>query len=489
MLGCHSVAFWWVATKSAAPGNPATCAAKLDFRPGWALCWLTDRPEEDVVTDFETALMRKVAWRLVPYLCIGYIINALDRYNVSIAALTMNKALSLSASAYGLAAGAYFWSYVLCQVPANLVLRKLGARAWLSIIMAVWGIASAGTALVTGETSFVAARVILGVAEAGYFPGVTYFMTCWFPSRYRGRMMGCFFAASAISSVIGAPLSGNILSLDGWIGVAGWQWIFLMEGIPAVLLALFGYTLLRNHPSDAAWLTPGERRWLQDQLDGEAARKPTHGKGLRHAILNPQIIVITIAFTLILYGVYSVGFFLPLIIKGLGLSNLAVGYVSALPSLCAAFGMILVSRNSDRTGERFWHVICPVTVGSIGLVAAAFSLGNVYVAMLAFCIAVMGLTSTLPVFWNLPTAYFGTATAAAGIGAINTIGNTSGYLAPQFMGILHDASGGYRVPLLVSGCFAFTAPILIAASGIRRYVRRAVPLASPILAPGASDLS
>src|ERR1700727_2631152 len=192
--------------------------------------------------------MRKVAWRLVPYLCIGYIINALDRYNVSIAALTMNKDLSLSASAYGLAAGAYFGSYVLWQVPANLMLRKIGARAWLSIIMAVWGIASAGTALVTGETSFVVARFILGMAEAGYFPGVTYFMTCWFPGRYRGRMMGFFFAASAISSVIGAPISANILRLDGWLSVAGWQWVFLMEGTPAVLLALLGYALLRNHP-------------------------------------------------------------------------------------------------------------------------------------------------------------------------------------------------------------------------------------------------
>jgi ACS family tartrate transporter-like MFS transporter len=427
------------------------------------------------VPDFEAAVIRKVAWRLIPYLCIGYVINALDRYNVSIAALTMNKDLGLSATAYGLAAGAYFWSYVLCQVPANLILRKLGARTWLPIIMAVWGIASAGTALVTGETSFVAARFILGIAEAGYFPGVTYFMTCWFPDRYRGRMMGFFFAASAISSVIGAPLSANLLQLNGVFGITGWQWVFLAEGAPAVILALFGYTLLRNRPAEAPWLTPAERVWLQDRLDAEATLKTTHGKGLRHAILNPRIIMITIAFMFILYGVYSVSFFLPLIIKGLGLSNLAVGYVSSLPSLCAAIGMILISRSSDRTGERFWHVLFPVTLGGIGLVVAAFSLGNVYFAMAGFCLALMGLSSTLPVFWNLPTAYFGAATAAAGIGAINTIGNMSGYLAPQFMGLLHDASGGYLVPLLVAGGLALTAPILIAASGIRHHVRRADP--------------
>jgi ACS family tartrate transporter-like MFS transporter len=431
------------------------------------------------VIDIEAAVMRKVAWRLVPYLCIGYVINALDRYNVSIAALTMNKALGLSAAAYGMAAGAYFWSYVLCQVPANLTLRKLGARTWLSVIMAVWGLASAGTALVKGETSFVAARFLLGMAEAGYFPGVTYFMTCWFPARYRGRMMGCFFAAGAISSVIGAPLSAHILQLDGRLGIAGWQWVFLAEGAPAVLLALFGYTVLRNRPAEAPWLAPAEQMWLQGQLDAEAARKTTHGRRLLPSILNPQIIAITIAFACILYGVYSISFFLPLIIKGLGLPNLAVGYVSALPSLCAAFGMILISRNSDRTGERFWHVLCPVTIGALGLLAAAFSLGNVYGAMAAFCVAVLGLSSTLPVFWNLPTAYFGAATAAAGIGAINTIGNMSGYLAPQFMGLLHDASGGYLLPLLVSGTVALTAPLLIVASGIRHHVQRASTLPLP----------
>ena len=291
----------------------------------------------------EAAIIRKVAWRLVPFLCVAYIINALDRYNVSIAALTMNKDLGLSASAYGLAAGAYFWSYVLCQVPANLMLRKFGARAWLTIIMAIWGIASASTALVTGETSFVVARFVLGIAEAGYFPGVTYFMTCWFPGRYRGRMMGFFFAASAISSVLGAPLSANILRLDGWLNLRGWQWVFLMEGAPAVLLALVGYAILRNHPGEAPWLTASERTWLQREIDGEGTRKPAHGTGLKRAIFNRQIVTITIAFALILYGVYSVGFFLPLIIKGLGLSNLAVGYVSALPSLCSAIAMIAIS--------------------------------------------------------------------------------------------------------------------------------------------------
>lgn len=425
------------------------------------------------MADPETAVIRKVAWRLIPYLCIGYTINALDRYNVSVAALTMNKDLGLTASAYGLAAGAYFWSYVLCQVPANLMLRKLGARAWLSIIMGLWGLTSASTAFVTGTTSFVIVRIILGAAEAGYFPGVAYFMTCWFPGRHRGRMMGFFFAASSISSVIGAPISAHLLQLDQRLGLAGWQWVFLAEGLPAVVLALAGPLVLRNFPADGSWLAPAERDWLQQRMRDEAARKTTHGLGVLRSIFNPQIVTITIAFTCILYGVYSVGFFLPLIIKSLGLSNLTIGYVAALPSLCAAFGMILISRSSDRTGERFWHVLVPVTVGAFALLAAAFSLGNIYMAMAAFCVGTLGLSSTLPVFWNLPTAYLGAATAAAGIGAINTVGNMSGYLAPQFMGLLHDSSGGYFVPLLVASCVSVAAPVLIALSGIRAHVERA----------------
>lgn len=422
------------------------------------------------MTDLDNAITRKVAWRLIPLLCIAYVINALDRYNVSIAALTMNKDLGFTASVYGLAAGSYFWSYVLCQVPSNLLLKKFGARAWLSLIMGLWGLVSASTALVKGEASFVAVRFLLGMVEAGYFPGVTYFMTCWFPARNRGRMMGFFFAASSISSVIGAPISVNLLRLDSLMGLAGWQWLFLIEGLPALLTAVIGYFILRDHPEDAPWLTQSEKTWLQDQIDTERAAKPTHGSSLAAAIFNPRIVLLTIAFAFTLYGVYSLAFFLPLIIKGMGLSTMAVGYMTALPSLCAALGQIAISRSSDLSGERFWHVIGAVTLGSLGMFAAAFTLGNVAIAMIAFCIAFAGLTCTLPVFWNLPTAYFGAATAAAGIGAINTIGNASGYLAPQFMGILHDATGGYMVPLLVAGCVTLIAPVLIGLSGIKRYL-------------------
>jgi MFS transporter, ACS family, tartrate transporter len=225
--------------------------------------------------DIEHAVMRKVAWRLIPFLSLGYLINTLDRFNISIAALTMNKALGLSATTYGLAAGAFFWSYVLFQFPANVMLTRLGARRWLGITMVVWGICSAGTAFVTGATSFVVMRFLLGIAEAGFFPGVAWFMTRWFPSRHRGRAMGIFFAFGAGGGLIGGPLSGNLLLLNGWHGLAGWQWVFLVEGVPACLLAMLCPILMRDCPEDAAWLDHDQQTWLRGRLDAEANQTPS----------------------------------------------------------------------------------------------------------------------------------------------------------------------------------------------------------------------
>ena len=425
---------------------------------------------------FENAVIRKVAWRLIPFLCLGYMINALDRVNVSMAALTMNTHLGLTASEYGLAAGAFFWSYVLFQFPANLILARIGARVWISLIMAMWGAASAGTAFVTGETSFVAVRFLLGIAEAGFFPGVAYFMTCWFPAFYRGRMMGIFFAFGIFAGVIGGPLGAALLNLNGVLGFAGWQWIFLVEGLPAVMLAFYGFATLCNHPIEARWLAPEARTWLQQQLDQEATAKAGHGVGLLRSIASPQILVLTLAYLLMVYGIYAMSFFLPLIVKSLGLSNTAVGYVLVLPSICGSIGMILFSRSSDRTGERIWHVVLPTALAGIGAMAAGLVLGNIYLTIAAFCVAMFGISSSFPVFWNLPTAYFGAAAAAGGIAFINSVGNISGYLAPQLTGVLRDATGGYMVPMLVTGGSMLIGAGLILASGIRQHIPRGMPV-------------
>jgi MFS family permease len=427
----------------------------------------------------ENAVLPKVAWRLIPFLSIAYMINALDRVNVSMAALTMNTALGLTASQYGLAAGAFFWSYVLFQFPANLLLNRFGARLWISVIMAMWGAASAGTAFVTGETSFVAVRFLLGVAEAGFFPGVAYFMTCWFPAFYRGRMMGIFFAFGIFAGVLGGPLGAALLGLNGTLGIAGWQWLFLVEGLPAVLLAFYGFASLSNRPAEANWLAPEERTWLQQQLDQEATAKTGHRKGVLQSIASTEILMLTIGYTLLVYGIYAISFFLPLIVKSMGLSNTEVGYVLVLPSICGSIGMILFSRSSDRTGERVWHVVIPAALAGIAAMAAGLVLGNIYLTILAFCVAMFGISSSIPVFWNLPTAYFGPAAAAGGIALINSVGNISGYLAPQVTGVLRDATGGYAVPMMVVGATMLAGAAMIPLSGIGRHVQRQGPVTAP----------
>jgi ACS family tartrate transporter-like MFS transporter len=315
----------------------------------------------------EQAIMRKVAWRLVPFLGIGYFVNALDRSNVAIAALTMNKSLGFSAAEYGLGAGAFFWSYVLFQVPSNVVLARIGARRWITTIMFAWGLCSGATALVSGVTSFVIVRFLLGVAEAGYFSGVIYFMTRWFPDRHRGAAMGAFYACAAVAVSTGSPISGNILALHGWLGLQGWQWIFLLEAAPALILAGFGPMVLSDRPADARWLSADERDWLEHRLASEQRDALGSATPTLHALRSPCVILLTIAYLGIGFGVYANVFFLPLIIKDLGYSNIVVSYLAAMPAALGAVGMILVSRHSDRTGERVWHVTVPTLVAALAM--------------------------------------------------------------------------------------------------------------------------
>jgi MFS family permease len=420
----------------------------------------------------EAAIMRKVAWRLVPFLSLGYLINALDRFNVSIAALTMNKAIGLTATTYGLGAGAFFFSYVLCQVPANLVLAKIGARAWLPLIMATWGICSAATAFVVGEKSFVAVRVLLGVAEAGFFPGVAYFMTCWFPARHRGRAMGIFFSCAAVAGVLGAPLSANLLRLDGLFHIQGWQWVFLIEGPPAVILALFGRRVLCDRPADAQFLSAGERTWLQSRLDAENAACTGHGQKVAASLVSRQIIMLTIAYMGINYALYGVIFFLPLIVKSMGVSNTTIGYVLILPNLCGALGSVFVSCSSDHNNERIWHIVLPLIIGGAASVAAALLLGNIALTIAALCVAFFAAAAGVPLFWNLPTAFLGAAGAAGSMALINSIGTSQGYLAPQLTGLLRDATGSYKLPLILTGAILAGSACMILASGIRPHLRR-----------------
>jgi ACS family tartrate transporter-like MFS transporter len=412
--------------------------------------------------ELEATAMRKVALRFLPLLGLCYTINVLDRFNVSIAALTMNKALGLSATTYGLGAGAFFWSYVLFQMPANAVLSRVGARRWITLIAMAWGLCSAGTALATGVVTFVIARFLLGMAEAGFFPGIAYFMTCWFPSRRRGRAMGVFFAIGASAGILVGPVSANLLRLDGWFGIAGWQWVFLAEGLPTLALAALCPFVLRDSPTDAEWLTTPEREWLQAKLQTE--REAAIGRHLptMRAIISIQLLMLTGIQLLIGFGVYGKAFFLPLILKTFGFSNIAVGYWTSVPALAGILGMILFSQSSDRTGERVWHLMVPLLIGGLALMFAGASIGiSAPVTIAAFALAAFGISGSLPVFWNLPTAFLGASAAASGIAFINSVGNISGYAAPQLVGVLHDFSGSYRMPMLVMGAMVTVAGVLV----------------------------
>jgi MFS transporter, ACS family, tartrate transporter len=417
-------------------------------------------------SSLEQSTMRKAAWRLVPFLGMAYFVNALDRTNVAVAALTMNKSLGFTAAEYGLGAGAFFWSYVLFQIPHNLMLARIGARRWLTGVILAWGLCSGATALVTDVTSFAFVRFLLGVAEAGYFPGVVFFMTCWFPHRHRGRALGIFFAFSAVAISTGAPISGNILALHGWLGLQGWQWIFLIEAAPAIVLGVICPLLLRDSPRDAAWLTEDEKLWLTTTLATERSEAFGSEISMWRTIRDPRIIMMMLAGLGISFGIYANLFFLPLIIKDLGFSNLTVSYLAALPAGLGAVGMVLISRSSDRTGERVLHVTLSTFVGGVGLLVTGAFVGNAWVEMTALCVVGVGLSSCLPVFWTLPTAYLGAGTAAAGIAMINAFSNLAGYLAPQMVGLLRDYTGNYSLALLIIGGIVLFVSALLPFCGV-----------------------
>jgi ACS family tartrate transporter-like MFS transporter len=435
------------------------------FRLAYGRRHNTPTQEETMADRSEADVMRRVAWRLVPFLGLGYYVNALDRSNIAVAALTMNRSLGFTAAEYGLGAGAFFWSYILFQVPSNVLLARFGARRWLSMIMLAWALCSGATALVTSVTSFVVVRFLLGIAEAGYFSGVIFFLTCWFPDRYRGRAMGVFYAFAAAAVSTGAPISGNILMLHGWLGLQGWQWVFLLEAAPAVLLAGIAPFVLRDRPADANWLKPEERAWLQSTLAAEQGSGDGRRLSQWMALRSGPVVLMTAAYLLIGFGVYANVFFLPLMIKDLGFSNLVTSYLSAMPAALGVLGMVLVSRSSDRTGERVWHVTLCTLAAGIGLVLAGAFTGNTIVELGSLCVVGFAISAALPTFWNLPTAYFGPAAAAAGIAVINSIGNIAGYAAPQLVGILRDQTGTYSIALVMVGLMSLGAAALLPFAG------------------------
>jgi ACS family tartrate transporter-like MFS transporter len=396
----------------------------------------------------EQRTIAKVSARLVPFLIVCYFVAYLDRVNVSFAALTMNKDLGLSASAFGFGAGIFFLAYFLFEVPSNLFLERVGARKWIARIMFTWGVLSGGMAFIGGETGFYVVRVLLGIAEAGFFPGIIFYLTLWFPAVYRARIVGYFMAAIPLSTVIGAPVSGLLLALDGSLGLKGWQWLFVLEAAPALILSVVVFFYLTDRPADATWLAPDERAWLVARLEDERLRRETVRRySVREALLNPKVLALSLVYFGAVATNYGLSFFLPQIVKAFGISNLQAGLVAALPYVVGLVSIVFWGRRSDRKLERRFHLAFPLFVASAGI-AISTALDDPTMKMAALSVAGFGIFGCLPVFWTFPAAFLSGAAAAGGIALINSIGNLAGFAGPYAMGSIKDMTGSYTGGLL-----------------------------------------
>lgn len=411
----------------------------------------------NAVPDLERRVVKKAMWRLIPFLVLLYIVAFIDRVNVGFAALTMNHDLGIDPRTYGWAAGIFFLGYFMLEVPSNLMLVKFGARKWLARIMISWGLISAACALVQGATSFMILRFVLGAAEAGFFPGIIFFLTYWFPSRYRARVVALFMLANPVASGLGSMLSGLVLKLDGTAGLHGWQWLFIIEGLPSVLLGVVTFFKLDEGPSTAKWLAPDERAWLAGELEAEAAARQHRQKPRVLAVLlDPRIIALGILYLLIVTINNGLVLWQPQILASYGMSPSMVPLLNALPFWIGAIAMVFWGRMADKTRRyrEFLAAACLIT--TTGLVVAA--LGHSQAVVFAgLVIAAIGGYCVLPVFWTLPGAYLTGAAAAAGIAFVNSVGNLGGFAGPYVLGFMRSISPGY-----VGGLF-FLAACAVAA--------------------------
>jgi len=380
---------------------------------------------------FEAKTYHKVDVRLLPFLFLCYILAYLDRVNVGFAKLQMLKDLSLSDAAFATGAGIFFIGYFFFEVPSNVLLKKFGARMWIARIMISWGVISACMIFVKGEWSFYAMRCLLGLAEAGFFPGVIFYLTLWYPSRHRSTRTAWFVAAIAVSGVIGNPVSGWIMDkLSGSMNLAGWQWLFLSEGIPSVIVGFWVIYYLNSSIEEAKWLTGEEKALLSNNLIAEDQHKTEHK--LRDAFASGRVWVLCAIYFTLMIGLYGIAFWLPTIVKAFGIKGyLRVGLITAIPYGVAVVGMILLSRNSDKTGERRLHYVANVTAGAVGLILSGVFASQPVLAIIFLSIGTLGVIGSMPLFWPLPSAFLAGTAAAAGIGIVNSVGNLGGYFGPN----------------------------------------------------------
>lgn len=413
-------------------------------------------------TEIEKRTLRRITWRIVPFIMLLYFVAYIDRVNIGFAALTMKQDLGFTASMLGFGAGIFFWGYFMFEVPSNIILHKVGARLWIARVMVTWGIISGAMAFVEGPTSFYVMRFLLGAAEAGFFPGIILYLSFWFPARHRAGVTAFFMAAAPLSTAIGSPISAALLEMEGILNLHGWQWMFILEAVPAVILGFVVLAYMTDKPEKAKWLKDDERTWLVDAMAAENASKGAEAKhSIIRGLADPRVLGLALIYFGTSAGLYTMGIWAPQIIKGLGVSSMTVGFLNAIPPIVSVIAMVLWSRHSDKTGERTWHVIIACVAAAVGLVVAAGA-DSIVGLIAALTLVNVGISCAKPPLWSMPTMFLSGAAAATGIATINSIGNLGGFVAPSVIGWIKDSTGSYAGGLyFVAGLLVFSAVLTL----------------------------
>ena len=410
---------------------------------------------------YEPAILSKITRRLIPFMFLLYIVSYLDRINVGFAALQLNQALKFDPAVFGFGAGIFFVGYFIFEIPSNLIMQRVGARVWMARILVTWGILSSATMFVKGVFSFYVLRFLLGTAEAGFFPGMILYLTYWFPVHARGRAVARFMTATAMAGVVGGPVSGLLLKMNGVGGLAGWQWLFLMEGMPAVVLSFLVFVILPDGPESARWLSAEEKAWIASKLEGEReAQRFHHHSTLGEALRSPRVWTLAFIYLAVVTSFYGISLWLPQILKSLSAaSDLVVGFIAAVPFIAASFGMMVIGGSSDHKRERRWHVAGSALVGAAGLTIAGF-LKAPAAEIAALSVAAIGIWGTLGPFWAMSSEFLTGTGAAAGIALINSIGNLGGFAGPYLIGIVRSRTDNFALALLVLAACPFVGSLV-----------------------------